>query len=66
MQLQNELDTKDDEISRMQIKLQGLMEEVNRMRGVRWKGDGWLHKVEWLHKCDINGFFQNRNSIYTL
>lgn len=34
MQLQSELDSKDDEINKMQIKLANLMEEFNRIRAV--------------------------------
>ena len=46
MQLQGELDAKDDEIHRMQIKLSDLLNEVNQMKNVKkyidlqftWKG----------------------------
>ena len=34
MQLQGELDAKDDEINRMQIKLSDLLNEVNVMKNV--------------------------------
>lgn len=34
MQLQSELDAKDDEIHRMQIKLADLLEEVNLIKNV--------------------------------